>query len=322
MQYSRGLVSDLARRYGYLDYMIERYLALWGESETVRFLDACEHPVRPSLRVNTLKTSPGELISLLHERGVRSEKVPWLEEGLWADFNGLSPGATIEHMRGLFYIQGVPSMTVARVLAPREGEIVLDIASAPGGKTTHLAQLMRNTGLLLSIEFDRSRIVRLESNISRCGVTNCVVLRGDAKKISELGLRARYILLDAPCSGEGLLPIDPTRKTSKTMADIRFCATRESEMLDSALRVLEPGGHIVYSTCSVAPEEGEFVIDEALKRHPEVKVQPIGLSFGSPAYTSPYGVPVDSSISLARRFLPHLHGTEGFFICRMLKEAE
>jgi NOL1/NOP2/sun family putative RNA methylase len=213
-------------------------------------------------------------------------------------------------------------MTVTRVLGPRPDETVLDLASAPGGKTTHIAQLMENRGLLISIELDRLRIGSLESNINRCGVTNCVVLRGDARRAAELGIQVDRVLLDAPCSGEGLLPIDPARKTSKMMADIHYCATREQELLDAAVQTLAPGGKLVYSTCSVAPEEGEYVIDSILTRHPEISVSPIDITFGTPAYDAPYGIEMHKSISLGRRLLPHMHGTEGFFICLMNKEVE
>jgi 16S rRNA C967 or C1407 C5-methylase (RsmB/RsmF family) len=145
------------------------------------------------------------------------------------------------------------------------------------------------------------------------------VLRGDARRLDNLKFEPDRILLDAPCSGEGLIPIDPTRKTSKTMADIRYCATREDEMLDAAVNVLADGGTIVYSTCSIAPEENEYVVDDILKRYPEMEIVEIPLDFGVPGYSEPYGVRLNESLKLSRRFLPHLHGTEGFFICKMVK---
>jgi len=180
---------------------------------------------------------------------------------------------------------------------------------------------MQNSGKVIAVEMDRRRISSLESNILRCGVTNSIVLRGDARKIEKLNIQPDRILLDAPCSGEGLIPLDPTRKTSKSMADVRFCATKEDELLDAAVTVLAPGGTIVYSTCSIAPEENEYIVDEILTRHPEMKIVPIPLDFGTPGYSEPYGVSLDESLKLAKRFLPHLHGSEGFFICKMIKEG-
>lgn len=318
----RERAKVLAKEYGYLQYMVERYLSLWGEEETVQFLKACEEPVKTSLRMNTLKAPVDRTAERLNEKGVDLRQVEWLECGFFADFHGFSPGALLEHMLGHYYIQGIPSMTVVEVLDPQPGEVVVDLAAAPGGKTTHLAQMMENRGSLVAIEQDRLRLASLQSNIMRCGVRNTIVYRGDARKIEELDLQPDRILLDAPCSGEGLLPLDPSRKTSKSMADIRYCATREDELLEAAINALKPGGTIVYSTCSIAPEENEYIVDEVIERHPEAKVVPINLDFGSPGYTKPYGIELNESLSLTRRFLPHLHGTEGFFICRIQKESE
>lgn len=319
----RERAKALAQEYGYLQYMIERYLSLWGEEETLQFLTACEQPIRTALRINTLRDDQDSIVRRLKTKGIGLEKIPWLDYGFYANFKGTtSPGALLEHMLGFYYIQGVPSMTTVKVLDPQPNETVLDLAAAPGGKTTHIAQRMQNTGMVVAIEQDRQRLSSLESNILRCGATNTMVLRGDAKRIEHLNLSPDRILLDAPCSGEGLIPLDPSRKTSKTMADIHYCATREDEMLDAAISVLKPGGTIVYSTCSIAPEENEYVVDGILRRYPELKIIPAGIEFGSPGYSEPYGVDLHDSLNLSRRFLPHQDGTEGFFICKMKKETE
>ena len=315
----RQRAKEIAKEHGYLPYMIERYLALWGEEETIQFIEACEEQVTTSVRVNTLKIDPESLRARMLLKQVNLRPVEWLDEGFWANFEG-APGALFEHMLGYYYVQGVPSMTVTKVLDPQPGETVIDVAAAPGGKTTHIAQLMENTGTVIAIDHDRQRIKSLESNIQRCGVGNAIVLRGDARKLDKLEQTPDKILLDSPCSGEGLIPLDPTRKTSTSMADIRFCATREDELLEAAVSSLPSGGTMVYSTCSIAPEENEYIVDEILSRHPEMRVAPISLDFGSPGYSRPYGVELSESMTLARRFLPHLHGTEGFFICKLEKE--
>ena len=321
MRIDKTRAKEIAREHGYLQYMIERYLALWGEKETLDFIQSCEKPIRTAIRVNTLKTDESSLLKVLSEKGIALEHVEWLDDGFYADFRSYSPGSLFEHMMGHYYVQGVPSMTVVEALDPQPGEIVVDLAAAPGGKTTHLAQKMKNNGLLLAIESDRQRIASLESNIMRCGATNTMVMRGDARKINNLGIKPDRILLDAPCSGEGLIALDPERKTSKSMADIRYCATRQDEMIESALDALKVGGKLLYSTCSIAPEENEFVIDAILRKRNDVKIVSIAKEFGIPAYTRPYGVKLDDSLSKARRFLPQKHGLEGFFICRLLKEG-
>jgi NOL1/NOP2/sun family putative RNA methylase len=318
----RQRAKEIAGEHGYLSYMIERYLSLWGEDDTLRFIEACERPIRTAIRVNTLKTDIDSLVSRLESKNVTLERIPWLEEGFWADFGDGSPGALFEHMLGYYYVQGVPSMTASSVLNPQEGEEVVDMAAAPGGKTTHIAQLMNNSGTVIAVDSDRRRIASLESNIQRCGVANSIVMRGDSRKLSQMGISPDRIMLDAPCSGEGLIPLEPSRKTSRSMADVRFCATKEDELLEAAVNRLVPGGTMVYSTCSIAPEENEYVVDGVLQRHPEMRVLEIPFAFGSPGYVEPFGVSLDSSLSLARRFLPHLHGTEGFFICKMMKEEQ
>jgi NOL1/NOP2/sun family putative RNA methylase len=315
----RQRAKQLAKEHGYLQYMIERYLTLWGEEDTLKFIESCNQPIRTSIRINTLKASANEVLVRLQEKGVTVEKVPWLDFGFYADFDGSSPGALLEHMLGLYYVQGVPSMTTVNVLNPQPGETVLDLAAAPGGKTTHIAQMMENTGKVIAVEQDRQRIISLQSNIIRCGATNTIVLRGDARKLNNLPFEPNKILLDAPCSGEGLIPLDPTRKTSKTMADIRFCATRENEMLEAAVNVLADGGTMVYSTCSIAPEENEYIVDDIVRRYPEMEIVEIAPDFGAPGYIDPYSIKLNESLKQARRFLPHLHGTEGFFICKMKK---
>ncbi len=318
----RQKAKTLAKEHEYQPYMIERYLALWGDEDTLRFLEACEQPIRTSIRLNTLRMEPEKTIERMQKKKIKLEKIPWLSHGYYGDFEGRStPGAFLEHMLGFYYVQGVPSMTTVEVLDPQPDETILDLAAAPGGKTTHIAQQMQNSGKVVAVEMDRKRISSLESNILRCGVTNSVVLRGDARKIEKLNLEPDRILLDAPCSGEGLIPLDPTRKTSKSMADVRFCATKEDELLDAAVSILTPGGTIVYSTCSIAPEENEYIVDEILKRYPEMKIVPIPLDFGTQGYSEPFGVSLDESLKLSKRFLPHLHGSEGFFICKMEKEG-
>jgi NOL1/NOP2/sun family putative RNA methylase len=317
----KSLAKKIASENGYLQYMIERYLSLWGQDGTHEFIQACERPIQPALRVNTLKTDVGTLTKTLERKGIKLDKVEWLEEGFKADFGEHSPGSLFAHMKGHYYIQGIPSMTVVEALNPQPGETVIDLAAAPGGKTTHIAQKMENTGLVVAVESDRQRIASLESNIMRCGVTNSLVLRGDARKIHELDIEPDKILLDAPCSGEGLIALDPDRKTSKSMADIRYNATRQDEMLDSAIDSLRESGYLLYATCSVAPEENEFVIDNILRKRDDVRIVPIEVEFGIPAYTEPFGVKLDESLSMARRFLPQLHGLEGFFICKLIKEG-
>jgi 16S rRNA C967 or C1407 C5-methylase (RsmB/RsmF family) len=141
----------------------------------------------------------------------------------------------------------------------------------------------------------------------------------DGRQISDLDIQADKVLLDAPCTGEGLIPRDPTRKTSRELKDILYVAELQKNLIDAALTCLKPGGSLVYSTCAIAPEENEFVVDHALKNK-DIHVKKIDFSGGSPAFTKIFEKSLPSPIKEARRFYPHKDGTEGFFVCKITKE--
>jgi NOL1/NOP2/sun family putative RNA methylase len=188
------------------------------------------------------------------------------------------------------------------------------MAASPGGKTTHIAQLVHNEGLIVAIEKDPLRMPGLRANLGRCGVRNAALFEMDALEVGRLDLKADKVLLDAPCTGEGVIAKDRTRKTSRELADIIFCAGQQRELIDAACTVLKPGGTLVYSTCSYAPEEDEQVVDYAIKKH-GMKVEPI--PYGSPAITSFGSLKFNQEVANARRMYPHIHRTTGFFVARL-----
>ena len=131
-------------------------------------------------------------------------------------------------------------------------------------------------------------------------------------------MNANKVLLDAPCSCDGVIPVDPSRKMSRTIEAIRFCSTIQKKLLAAAIECLQPGGEIVYSTCSTAPEENEFIIADAINDF-DVEVIDTGLGFGDEGFREAFGVELPSELRLARRFYPHRHGVEGFFLCKLKK---
>ncbi len=313
------IASELANEFGYKKYMITRYLRLWGLDETKRLLESNEHKVLPTIRYNSLKIDRETFENSLKARGIVIEQVKWLPDAYFVKESKVPIGATIEYLLGWYYVQAIPSIAAAYALQPAEGDLVYDIAAAPGGKTTYLAQMMNNTGMIIAMDPDRLRLRALKSNISRCGVKNTIVLRYDGKNLQKLPFRPDMILLDAPCTGEGLIVKDPSRKTSKTQADIMYCSTIQKDLLDVALNVLKPGGELVYSTCSIGPEENEMVIDFVLQSHPDVEIVPLNINVGEPGIVKPFGVDLRDDLIHARRFYPHKHGTEGFFIIKLHK---
>jgi NOL1/NOP2/sun family putative RNA methylase len=192
--------------------------------------------------------------------------------------------------------------------------VVIDMAASPGGKTTQLARMMDNKGLLIAIEVEIARLAGLRSNLGRCGVMNAALFHMDAREIRRLEVKANKILLDAPCTGEGVIAKDRTRKTSRGEEDIQFCSALQEELIDAACGCLKPGGVLVYSTCSYAPEENERIVDYAIKKY-GMKVEPI--PYGEPGLDSFGDMRFDPQVKNARRMYPHIHGTSGFFVARL-----
>ena len=317
----RELAKELAEKYGYHVYMVERYLKLFGKEETIKLLEANEKSLNPVIRCNTLRIDVESLRKRLVEKGLVLEKVPWINYAFQVIKSPFSLGSTAEYLLGYYYVhRGMGSLLPVCVLDPKPGEIIIDAAAAPGGKTSQIAQLMKNKGVILAVDISRERMKSLRSNLSRLGVENVIAYRMDARDLPKLGIKADKILLDAPCTGEGLIPIDKSRKKSRLIEDIKYCSTLQFSMLASLLKCLKKGGVLVYSTCSIAPEENELVVHRILEKYP-LSVERINLKNGLPGFTEFFGYKVRDEIREARRFYPHIHGTEGFFICRLrLKE--
>ncbi len=309
----------LAERFGYLEYMVERYLALFGE-ETEAFLEGNDMVLPKTIRCNTLAIEPQVLVKRLESKGFELEAVEGMDYAFRVTVGKLPLGATTEYLLGYYFVQSVASMWAVEVLNPREGRIVVDMCAAPGGKTTHIAQLMGNKGALLATDISRDRMRGLRSNLSRLRVENAIAIRVDAAQLPETKVRADKVLLDAPCTGEGLIPLNPERKQSRRLQDIETMVAVQRKLIIVASKLLKEGGTLVYSTCSFAPEENEEIIDFALQRCP-LRVVDTGLAFGNPGLTMPFGRVLDESLVNARRFYPYKHLMEGFFICTLEKVA-
>ncbi len=315
------IIQDLAKTYGYKEYMITRYLEMFGNEETVQFLKANEQGLIPTLRCNTLRIDEEDFVNLFTKKGFVIEKIPLIAHGYRVFKTPFPLGATNEYLLGFYFLQSEASMIPVQVLDPKPGEIVIDLAAAPGAKTTQIAQFMRNKGVIIGIDINRKRTKSLRSNLSRCGVYNALIIRMDGRQISGLGIQADKVLLDAPCTGEGLIPRDPTRKTSRELKDILYVSELQKSLIDAAVACLKPGGSLVYSTCAIAPEENEFVIDHALKNE-DIHVRKMDFNGGSPAFSDViFEKTLHPSIKEARRLYPHKDGTEGFFICKLQKDS-
>ncbi|MCQ4153805.1 MAG: NOL1/NOP2/sun family putative RNA methylase [Archaeoglobi archaeon] len=306
---STPLSREIAGKYGYDEFIIRRWLRFFGE-DTLRIVEAFERGIPKYLRINTLKISESELLKRLEKRGFRLEKteVPYCYEVVEEKY---SIGATPEYLMGYYYIMDKSSCIPPLVLQPRPDEIVVDLSASPGGKTTFLAMLMENRGVILAVEPQKERIQALVDNVNRMGAMNVAILNMDGREFPKLGIKADKVLLDAPCSGEGIIFKDESRKMDRGMKDIQFCSSLQRELILSAFDSLKPEGVLVYSTCSLAPEENEFVIDYLLEKR---KAELLDVEYGEKALNL-----TERDLSKARRFYPHIHKCAGFFVAKIIK---
>lgn len=267
-----------------------------------------------AIRVNPLKIRDAELLEIMSSVGVGLEKLPFLDHGYRVTSSGFSLGSTIEYLLGLYSLQEAASQLPVQALQPGPGDAALDMCSAPGGKTTQMAAYMGNRGSLYAVDSSRERLYAVENNLERCGVTNCLVYHGDAAEI-ELGRVFQKILLDAPCSGNYVT--DPLWFDKRTMRDVEANAERQRRLMSRAMELLEPGGKLLYSTCSLEPEENELNVQWLLENH-DAELCPVE-SPGLPGLTDVFGVELDPSLSRCMRLWPDDAGAQGFFVAKVVK---
>lgn len=255
------------------DAFVARMREMLGE-DYAAFLASYARPVKPSLRVNTLKASPTEAAAMA---GFFGDTVAWQEAGYYygedASEGTVRPGKHPLHEAGLYYIQEASAMLPASLRIPRAGERVLDLCAAPGGKATQLAAALGGEGLLLANEIHPTRVGILSQNIERMGVRNALVTNASTDELAErFPAFFDQIVVDAPCSGEGMFRKEADAITMWSPDNVALCATRQGEILDNAARMLAPGGYLVYSTCTFAPDENEGAVLAFLRRHPDFEV--------------------------------------------------
>ncbi len=311
-------IRKFGKDLGYLPYMIERYISILGEEETKKLLQFNETKLPQIIRFNSLRKPHAETEMLLKKKQVVMERVKNFPEARRVIRSPVPIGATEEYLNGFYMLQGENSLYPSSILNPKNGELVGDLAAAPGGKTTHLAQLMNNRGTIVAIEISAFRSRSLKSNLARMGVQNSIVINMDSQNIQSLNLEFDKILLDAPCSGSGTIISDPTRKISKTIDDLLKYHELQVSLLTNAINVLRTQGEIVYSTCSLEPEENELVITKVLESK-DMKIEEINI-IGENGLTKFETYNFDSEMVKAKRLYPHKTCGEGFFIVKMVKE--
>uniref|UniRef100_A0A3B4H8J9 NOP2 nucleolar protein n=1 Tax=Pundamilia nyererei TaxID=303518 RepID=A0A3B4H8J9_9CICH len=294
------LKKDLCTYYSYNEFLIEKFMDLFPLSELVDFLEANEIHRPVTIRTNTLKTRRRDLAQALINRGVNLDPLgKWSKVGLVIYDSSVPIGATPEYLAGHYMLQGASSFLPVMALSPQEGELVLDMSSAPGGKTTYIAQLMRNTGVIVANDANAERLKSVVGNIHRLGVTNTVVCNYDGREFPKvMGGFDRVLVLIL----------------------VSFCPSKELILsaIDSVNADSPSGGYLVYCTCSITVEENEWVVDYALKKR-NVKLVPTGLDFGKEGFTNFKKFRFHPTLRLTRRFYSHSHNMDGFFVAKLKK---
>jgi len=325
-EYVDLLLGDICTYYGYSRFLAEKLFNLFTPMEAFAFFEANETPRPVVIRTNTLRTNRRSLAQALINRGVVLEPVgKWSKVGLQVFESPVPLGATPEYLAGQYILQAASSFLPVMALAPQPNERCLDMAAAPGGKTTYMAALMRNTGTVIANDASKPRAKGLIGNIHRLGCKNTIVTNLDARTAFPKAMGGfDRVLLDAPCTGTGVISKDPGVKTSKDERDFLAIPHMQRQLLlaaiDSVDHSSKTGGYVVYSTCSVTVEENESVVQYVLRKRPNVKIVDTGLGdFGSPGFISYMGKKFDAKMALTRRYFPHRENVDGFYVCKLKK---
>jgi len=298
---------------------IERYEKL---TDWKTFKDISLTYLRRSIRVNTLKISIEECKRRLEALNWELKQIPWCKEGFWVKHKGgrRDIGNTIEHQLGYYYVQEAASMIPPIVLDPKPGETILDICAAPGSKCSQIAQYMQNKGILIANDYQYIRLQPLGINLQRMGITNSIITLMEGRYFRNSNIKFNRILVDAPCSGTGTI-----RKSLKTLRiwnpnAIKRLAGQQRQLLDTAFSILKEDGTLVYSTCSLEPEEDEAVIDFLLNKYENAKLEEIKLDIKrSEPILEFEGNNYNEEIKKCLRIWPQDNDTEGFFVAKIRK---
>jgi len=300
----------------------ERYRSIIPDYD--EFISYILKPLPYSIRVNTLKITPEKLAQRMESKGfiLRKSKLhPWFfEVDCIGEERGI--GATLEHALGYYYAQEIVSGIPPIVLDPKPWELILDMAAAPGSKTTQIAQMMECKGTIVANDVSRERVKALKSNLDRLGVTNTIVTICDARRFYSDMMFDR-ILLDAPCSSEATIRKDPSLPLDLSYRLPRSFSRLQKSMIERAYHLLKHGGILVYSVCTFAPEECEEVVEYALKIGFEIEEVDIPLKYveGVTEWVDERGRrrSYDPDVSKAIRIYPHFENSGGMFVAKLRK---
>lgn len=289
-------------------FFVERYRSLGWSFKDVK--------ARQAIRLNLTNVKNKDLPARLRTLGVQLEKVPFLDTGYWVGKSKVSAGATAEYLLGLYSIQEAAAQIPVTLFTNIKNKTVLDACAAPGGKTVQIADTMSNSGAVMALDVNNRRLAALSNHLERCHISSVVVCNLDARQATKLNLKFDRILLDVPCSGN--FASDPQWFNRRTIKDVERNAKVQREILTEAVKCLAPNGELVYSTCSLEPEEDELNIDWAIKNL-NLRIEETR-SLGEHGIVEVFGQSIDASLARSRRIWPE--DTQGFFVCKLKRQVE
>lgn len=299
-------IMYLSTKYSYSPWMIKNWIKSFGEEFTKDLLEANNEKPNLYIRANTLKITRDELISKLNEMGLKAYKVPMIDEAIRVE-NLKNIDNNDLFKQGLFTIQDISSMMVGKVVNPKENSLVLDICSAPGGKTTHVATLMNNTGKVIARDVFDHKLKLIQNTVDRLGLTNVEIEKFDALKLDENSIdKFDYVLTDVPCSGLGIIRRKPEIKY-KAKAELKDLPLIQRQILDNASKYVKLNGTLLYSTCTIQDNENIDIINEFLKDNNNFKLVPI----------NEVNFDLDNEDKGYLKIYPNIHGMDGFFIAKL-----
>jgi 16S rRNA (cytosine967-C5)-methyltransferase len=295
-------------------WFVKYCFRLFGRRVALDFFRSSMNAPPTFARINTLKMPEDEILTVLAKDGISLNKVGGLSHSYEVVDQRVPLTRTASFEQGLFSLQDKGSSLAVEIAAPEPGTTVIDACAAPGGKTTYLAQLMRNRGEIYSVDYSRRRMILLRKEVDRLGIKICKPLVGDlCNPLPMKKIKADLILLDPPCTSTGVIGKAPSTKWRISKRSISNMAKLQWAMLSNCVEAVADDGTIVYCTCSVTVEENEMIIERFLKLNPDFKlVEP-----------SPWlGVPALRNQSFSQRLYPHLHRSNGFFVAKLQAGAD
>ncbi len=300
--------ARLALRESHPRWLVDRWLQRFGSDDTLALCRTNNTPAPVSARVNRLRATPEAVVRDLSSAGVTTQPT-WLPEGLWLDGSFDARHRLVAS--GVLTMQDLGAMVVTHLLDPQPGEIIIDACAAPGGKTTHIAERIGDTGRVLACDVHPGKLEALRRRLDIMGVRCVEVVNHDARTLGEIYPQAAdRVLVDAPCTGLGVVRRRPEIKWRVHPEDVAGMASRQRAILHGAADAVRPGGMLLYSVCSTEPEEGPMVVEQFLVQHPDFA--------RDPDLPLPGDLTVgDEAAAGTVTLLPHRHNTDGFFIARM-----